>query len=67
MHVQGDQWPFFLYADLVYDPDDPWNGLLRNQLLVFISEAALAMLFEPVYFHIGLQTHLHLSKLGRQG
>jgi hypothetical protein len=67
MHVRGDQWPFFLYADLAYDPDDPWNGLLRNQLLVFVSEAALAMLFEPVYFHIGLQARLHLSKLGRRG
>ena len=37
MHVRGDQWPFFLYADLAYDPDDPWNGLLRNQLLVYVS------------------------------
>jgi hypothetical protein len=37
MHVQGDQWPYFLYADLAYDPDDSWNGLLRNQLLVYVS------------------------------
>jgi hypothetical protein len=34
MHVRGDQWPLFLYADLAYDPDDPWNGLMRSHLLV---------------------------------
>jgi hypothetical protein len=36
MRVRGDQWPLFLYADLAYDPEDPWNGLLRNQLLVMV-------------------------------
>ncbi|OBZ79369.1 hypothetical protein A0H81_01032 [Grifola frondosa] len=30
----GDQWPIFLYANNQYDPDDPWNGLLRSRLLV---------------------------------
>ena len=37
MHVRGDQWPIFLYADLAYDRDDPWHGLLRSQLLVSVS------------------------------
>jgi hypothetical protein len=37
MQIRGDQWPLFLYADLAYDPDDPWNGLLRNQLLITVS------------------------------
>ncbi|KAG2750961.1 hypothetical protein P692DRAFT_201839141 [Suillus brevipes Sb2] len=32
--VSGDQWPLFLYANEVYDPDDPWNGLLRSRLLI---------------------------------
>ncbi|KIK34358.1 hypothetical protein CY34DRAFT_98146 [Suillus luteus UH-Slu-Lm8-n1] len=32
--VTGDQWPLFLYADYHYDPEDPWNGLLRSALLV---------------------------------
>ena len=45
MQVRGDQWPIFLYADLAYDPDDPWNGLLRNQLLItvcfFLSSPSL--------------------------
>ncbi|OBZ65520.1 hypothetical protein A0H81_14484 [Grifola frondosa] len=34
MTVPGDQWPIFLYANNQYDPDDPWNGLLRSRLLV---------------------------------
>jgi hypothetical protein len=25
----------FVYANLKYDPDDPWNGLFRNQILVW--------------------------------
>jgi hypothetical protein len=55
MHVRGDQWPYFLYADLAYDPDDPWNGLLRNQLLVYVS-ITLSLLVLPVdySFLIGL-------------
>ncbi|KAG1902986.1 uncharacterized protein F5891DRAFT_1127521 [Suillus fuscotomentosus] len=31
--VTGDQWPLFLYTDYHYDPEDPWNGLLRSALL----------------------------------
>ncbi|KAI6011922.1 hypothetical protein BKA83DRAFT_4466618 [Pisolithus microcarpus] len=34
IQVPGDQWPVFLYADYSYDPEDPWNGLLRSGLLV---------------------------------
>ncbi|RDB24406.1 hypothetical protein Hypma_008496 [Hypsizygus marmoreus] len=30
----GDSWPILLYADFVYDPDDPWKGLFRSSLLV---------------------------------
>ncbi|KAG1891645.1 uncharacterized protein F5891DRAFT_1131548 [Suillus fuscotomentosus] len=33
--VRGDQWPMFLYAGYVYDPEDPWTGLLRNEILIF--------------------------------
>ncbi|KAG1836688.1 hypothetical protein DFJ58DRAFT_669456 [Suillus subalutaceus] len=32
--VCGDQWPIFLYAHYLYDPEDPWCGLLRSHLLV---------------------------------
>lgn len=37
MPVRGDQWPIFIYAGYNYDPEDPWNGLLRSSLLVSVS------------------------------
>jgi hypothetical protein len=37
MTVSGDQWPMLLYADQEYDPEDPWNGLFRSRLLVWVS------------------------------
>ncbi|KAG2746209.1 hypothetical protein P692DRAFT_201841031 [Suillus brevipes Sb2] len=33
--VCGDQWPMFLYAGNIYDPEDPWKGLLRSEILIF--------------------------------
>ncbi|KAG1829676.1 hypothetical protein EV424DRAFT_1470688 [Suillus variegatus] len=33
--VRGDQWPMFLYAGYVYNPEAPWQGLLRSNILVF--------------------------------
>lgn len=33
----GDQWPIMLYSG-AYDPMDPWNGLLRNNILVRVSD-----------------------------
>lgn len=35
--VAGDQWPLVVYENLVFDPDNPWVGLLRNKLLVSVS------------------------------
>ncbi|KAG1826502.1 hypothetical protein EV424DRAFT_1537408 [Suillus variegatus] len=35
--VSGDQWPLFVYTNEAYDPEDPWNGLLRSYLLVSYS------------------------------
>ncbi|KAG2130214.1 hypothetical protein DEU56DRAFT_914838 [Suillus clintonianus] len=35
MVICGDQWPIFLYANRVYDPEDPWCGLLRSHLLIY--------------------------------
>ena len=37
IQVAGDQWPIFVYANYTYDPEDPWNGLLRSGLLVSVS------------------------------
>ena len=33
----GDQWPTMLYL-CTYDSSDPWNGLLRNHILVWVSK-----------------------------
>ncbi|KAG1850671.1 hypothetical protein F4604DRAFT_1883641 [Suillus subluteus] len=33
--VRGDQWPMFLYAGCEYDPEDPWKGLLKGEILIF--------------------------------
>ncbi|KAH6907227.1 hypothetical protein BKA70DRAFT_1490670 [Coprinopsis sp. MPI-PUGE-AT-0042] len=30
----SEQWSLFLYEDFRFNPDDPWRGLLRSQLLV---------------------------------
>ena len=42
MQVKGDQWPVFLYADYMYDFEDPWNGLLCSGLLVLVSFIAIS-------------------------
>ena len=42
MQVKGDQWPVFLYADYMYDSEDPWNGLLRSGLLVSVGFIAIS-------------------------
>ena len=36
MYVRGDQWPLFLYQDNKFDAESPWEGLMRNQLLVSV-------------------------------
>ncbi|KAG1729983.1 uncharacterized protein EDB91DRAFT_1059708, partial [Suillus paluster] len=33
----GDQWPMFLYSGYVYDPELPWQGLLKSEILICIS------------------------------
>jgi hypothetical protein len=38
--VAGDQWPIFLYANCMYDSDNPWNGLLHSGLLVSVRFTA---------------------------
>ncbi|KAG6906041.1 hypothetical protein DXG01_016191 [Tephrocybe rancida] len=32
--VAGHHWPIFIYAESVFDANDPWKGLLRSNLLV---------------------------------
>ncbi|KAG1838511.1 hypothetical protein C8R48DRAFT_751536 [Suillus tomentosus] len=33
--IRGDQWPIFLYARSEYDVENPWEGLLRSEILIF--------------------------------
>ena len=34
--VAGNQWPLLVYADCAYNPEEPWEGLFRNKLLVWV-------------------------------
>jgi hypothetical protein len=37
MAVSSDQWLMLVYENQEYDPDNPWSGLFRSQLLVYVS------------------------------
>ena len=43
MLVHGDQWPMLLFANQEYDPDDPWEGLFRSQLLVWVKYTYISL------------------------
>jgi len=36
MAVRGDQWPLLVYAKQEFNPEEPWDGLLRSELLVWV-------------------------------
>jgi hypothetical protein len=40
MAVSGDQWPLLVYANNEYDPEDPWEGLFRNRLLIWVCDSS---------------------------
>jgi len=61
--VSGDQWPTFLYDGYVYDPKDPWNGLLRSQILVRVSQSFVFVVYLTNNSTTGFQAHLHLPQL----
>jgi len=48
--VPGDMWPIFLYADSRYDSENPWDGLLRNSLLVKVLVAVYRFISSLVQF-----------------
>ncbi|KAG1898245.1 uncharacterized protein F5891DRAFT_1129640 [Suillus fuscotomentosus] len=54
--VTGDQWPLFLYADYHYDPEDPWNGLLRSALLSQAYKHVFTLTSSPVFSHTDMVT-----------
>ena len=35
--VSGDQWLLLVYIKGAYDPEVPWDGLFRNELLIWVS------------------------------
>ncbi|KAG6905071.1 hypothetical protein DXG01_005285 [Tephrocybe rancida] len=39
--VAGHHWPIFIYSNLKFDPNDPWKGLLRNELLIKVNSLQL--------------------------
>jgi hypothetical protein len=62
MYVRGDQWPIFLYEDGRFDPEDPWKGLLCNQLLVSVC-CAPYVVYVLTLNSTGIQTRLYVTKL----
>ena len=36
MTVHGDQWPLLVYANQEFNPEEPWDGLFRSQLLAWV-------------------------------
>jgi hypothetical protein len=69
MAVSGDQWPIFLYHGYSYDPDDPWNGLFRSSLLIYVSRPPIQSIEDtdrPLR-HSSMCSHpLALSKRSRK-
>ena len=56
--VAGDQWPLLVYADYEYNAEEPWEGLFRSKLLVwvhsliFFAKLNLTSLLLKAYKHI---------------
>lgn len=58
----GDSWPMFLYADSIYDENDPWKGLFRSQIMLNVSVLSSYCKYHDTDF-TGVQICLHLTKL----
>ena len=66
MTVHGDQWPLLVYANQEFNPEEPWDGLFRSQLLVWVSKhQSTSVLFTPL--PAGLQAYIYLAQLCREG
>jgi Family of unknown function (DUF6698) len=35
--VPGDQWPLFIYAGQLFDPEDPWKGLFKSKIMIQVT------------------------------
>jgi hypothetical protein len=55
----------FVYANQEFNPEEPWDGLFRSQLLVWVSmHQSASILFAPL--PTGLQAYIYLSQLSRE-
>ena len=54
--VRGDQWPLLVYAKQEFNPEEPWDGLFRSELLVWVrmhpSSLFLLTTFPQAFKHI---------------
>lgn len=60
MAIIGDQWPNFVYAANGFDPNAPWNGLLRSEILVSVSHTVIYAFLDSGL--IGIQAHIYISE-----
>jgi hypothetical protein len=67
MAIPGDQWPLLVYANQEYNPEEPWDGLFRSLLLVWVSTHSFSFVLLFTLLHAGLQAYLHLTQLSREG
>ena len=58
LSASGDQWAIFLYKNSVTNPEKPWEGLFRNELLVMVRignkylRGAFSSFITQAYKHI---------------
>ena len=62
----GDQWPTLLYLG-TYDPMDPWNGLLCNNILVKVSNLVNIYQLLDSLWPSGIQVHFHIAQFSQCG
>ena len=64
--VAGDQWPLLVYADCAYDPEEPWEGLFRNKLLLWVRHLPSTSKYSQLtnLQHPGLQAYIYFPELG---
>ena len=67
--VAGDQWPLLVYADCAYDPEEPWEGLFRNKLLVWVRPWPLTSKYSQLtnLQLTGIQAYIYFPELGWPG
>jgi hypothetical protein len=63
--VAGDEWPIFLYQGEQYNPEDPWNGLFRNPVLVSVSADSSSSWSGSSGSDPGVQAYLYFSEFSR--